>query len=78
MIFPKDEGVGYWKSGEIQIWKSPPLGNFFILFLGQENTKNDHLSLMWQRFTFPQDFSMEKHFGKTNSAFMQSKQEKPF
>ena len=56
MIFPKDEGVGDWKSGEIQIGKSPTLGkNIFFEFLGQGNTKNNHLSLMLQHFTFSHD-----------------------
>ena len=35
MIFPKDEGVGDWKSGEIQIGQSPTLGKTFFEFLGQ-------------------------------------------
>ena len=71
MTFPKDEGVGDWKSREIQIGQSPTLGKMFFEFLGQENTKNGHLSLMQHRFTFPHDFAMEKHFGKTNSVFTQ-------
>ena len=37
MIFPKDEGVGDWKSGEIRIGKSPTLGkNVFELIEGME------------------------------------------
>ena len=55
MIFPKDEGVGHWKSGEIRIGQSPTLGKTFFEFLGKENTKNDHLSLMRQCFTFPHE-----------------------
>ena len=52
---PKDVGVGDWKSGEIRIGKSPTLGKTFFEFLGKENTKNNHLSLMWQRFIFPHE-----------------------
>ena len=55
MIFPKDEGMGDRKSGEIRIGQSPTLGKTFFEFLGQENTKNDHLSLMQQRFSFPHE-----------------------
>ena len=39
MIFPKDEGVGDWKSGEIQIGQSPTLGKMVFEFLGQETPK---------------------------------------
>ena len=55
MIFPKDERVGDWKSEEIRIGQSPALGKTFFEFLGKQNTKNDHFSLMWERFTFPHD-----------------------
>ena len=76
MIFPKDEGVGDWKSGEIRIGQSPTLGKTFFEFLVQENTTNNHFSLMWQRFTFPHNFGMEKRFWKPNYAFMQQKASK--
>ena len=70
MIFPKDEGVGDWKSwNKFELGRSPILEKEFFEFLGQENTKNDHLFLMQQRFTFSHDFGMEKYFGKINSAF---------
>ena len=68
--FPKDEGVGDWKSGEIRIGQSPTLGKTFFEFLRQENTKNDHFSLMQQRFTFPHDGEWKNDFRKTNLAFM--------
>ena len=66
MIFPKDEGVGDWKSGEIRNGQRPTLGKMFFEFLRQENTKNGHLSLMWQRFTFPHDWEWKNDLEKTN------------
>ena len=64
-FFLKDEGVGDWKSGEIRIGQSPTLRKTFFEFLGYENTKNDHLSLMRQRFTFPHDVDWTKTFLET-------------
>ena len=66
MIFPKDEGVGYWESGEIRIGKSTNSGKTFFEFLGQENTKNDRFSLMQQHFNFPHKLEWTKRFWKTN------------
>ena len=40
MIFPKDEGVGDWKSwNKFELGRSPILEKEFFEFLGQENTK---------------------------------------
>ena len=64
MIFTKDEGVGDWKSGKIRIGQSPTLGKTFFEFLGQENTKNVHSSLIRQCFSFPHDLDWKKGFLK--------------
>ena len=57
MIFPKDEGVGDWKGGKkFKMGRAPFLEKYFLNFLGQENTKNDYLSLALDHFTFPSQF----------------------
>ena len=57
MIFPKDEGVGGWKSGKkFELGRAPILEKRFLNFLGQENTKNDYLSLALDHFTSPHNF----------------------
>ena len=61
MVFPKDEGVGDWKSGEIRIGQSPTLGIFFVEFLGQENTKRPffpHAAVL----LLPSRFGLKKTF----------------
>ena len=64
MIFPKDEGVGDWKSGEIRIGKSPTLGIFFFEFLGQENTKRPFFPHAVV-FLLPSRFGLKKTFLET-------------
>ena len=76
MICPKDKGEGLEEWEEIRNGKSTISGKKKLIFLEQEKTKNGHLSLMQQRFTFPHDFRMEKRFGKTNSAFTQQQASK--
>ena len=62
MIFPKDEGVGDWKSGEIRIGKIPTLGKTFFEFLGKENTKKQPPIPHAAVFHLPSRLGMEKTF----------------
>ena len=55
---------------EHQFWKN-------VFWISWEiNTKNDHLSLMRQRFTFPHDWEWKNNFEKTNWAFTQQQARK--
>ena len=64
MIFPKDEGVGDGNNGKNSNWVEHQFWKNIFKFSWAKNTKNEHFSLMQQRFSFPHNFGMEKRFGK--------------
>ena len=59
----REWGIG--RVGKFPIGQSPTLGKTFFEFLGKENTKNGHLSLMRKCFTFAHDWDWKKCFLET-------------
>ena len=73
MNFPKDKGVGDWKSGKIfKMGKAPSLEKHFLNFLEE----NVHFSFMQQRLTFDHDLEWKKCFWKPNLEFTQEQESK--
>ena len=60
----REWGIG--RVGKFELGRAPLWEKVFFEFLGQENTKNGHLSLMRQRFIFPHELEWTKHFWETN------------
>ena len=62
MIFPKDEGVGDWKSGKFELGRAPLWEKCFFIFLGIKTPK-------WPPFPHAAVFQLPSRIGMNKPFF---------